>query len=148
MIEYKIGDATNPEETGKICICHICNDSRVWGAGFVLALSRKWKEPEQVYRGSSNMDLGDIQLVDVEDNIKVCNMIAQHGIGMRNGPPIRYTAVEDALRRLQEVIEEQYTIVCPKMGSGLAGGKWEKIEEIIIKQLVDKGRKVVVYSLN
>jgi hypothetical protein len=35
----------------------------------------------------------------------------------------------------------------PKIGSGLAGGDWNKIERIIIEELVDKGVKVFVYEL-
>jgi hypothetical protein len=35
----------------------------------------------------------------------------------------------------------------PRIGCGLAGGKWEEIEPIIERTLVAKGMTVVVYDL-
>jgi hypothetical protein len=35
----------------------------------------------------------------------------------------------------------------PRIGCGLAGGKWETIEPILIKKLIEKGIKVTVYDL-
>ena len=50
MIKYHIGDATKPTSEGSKFILHICNDRGGWGAGFVLALSKRWKYPELMYR--------------------------------------------------------------------------------------------------
>lgn len=48
MIQYIKGDATYPEritpESIKI-IVHIVNDMGAWGAGFVLALNKRWNKP-------------------------------------------------------------------------------------------------------
>lgn len=55
-IQYTTGDATQPLADGAKIICHVCNDIGGWGAGFVVALSRKWSEPERAYRiGSSSL---------------------------------------------------------------------------------------------
>lgn len=40
-IHYVTGDATEPIGEGEKIIAHICNDQGGWGAGFVLALSKK-----------------------------------------------------------------------------------------------------------
>ena len=40
-INYTTGDATRPAARQAI-IVHVCNDARAWGAGFVLAISRRW----------------------------------------------------------------------------------------------------------
>lgn len=45
-IKYVIGDATEPQGTGRKIIAHVCNDCGGWGAGFVLALSAKDYRPE------------------------------------------------------------------------------------------------------
>lgn len=72
-IKYLVGDATFPLGTGNKIIAHICNDIGGWGLGFVLALSKRWKQPEKEYRqwhlskATSNFKLGEIQLVKVED---------------------------------------------------------------------------------
>src|SRR5262245_22379163 len=44
------GDATAPRVDGPKIIAHVCNDVGGWGAGFVLAVSRRWPEPERAYR--------------------------------------------------------------------------------------------------
>ncbi|WP_306766628.1 hypothetical protein [Tenacibaculum sp. M341] len=49
-IKYIKGDATSPQAKGVKIIAHICNDLGGWGKGFVLAVSKRWKEPEISYR--------------------------------------------------------------------------------------------------
>lgn len=50
-IEYLRGDATVPcKSDGIRIIAHICNDCGGWGSGFVVAISRRWSEPESQYR--------------------------------------------------------------------------------------------------
>lgn len=152
-INYVIGDATSPKGTGKKIICHICNDIGAWGAGFVLALSNKWKEPEEDYRGMEKRVLGTVQIVviETEPDILVANMIAQHGIATRQmsefdrQPPIRYGAVRACLAAVNDVAYKiGATLHMPRIGCGLAGGKWEDIEKIIRETVtVD----VTVYDL-
>ncbi|MFJ6385555.1 hypothetical protein ACIQI7_36810, partial [Kitasatospora sp. NPDC092039] len=52
-ITYVRGDATTPQGKGVKVIAHVCNDLGGWGKGFVLALSRRWPEPEAAYRPGS-----------------------------------------------------------------------------------------------
>ena len=148
-INYVIGDATTPIGEGKKIICHICNDRGAWGAGFVLALSNKWRFPEDFYRARQHYPLGHVDVLTIpnEDNILVANMIAQHGTGYNSEgvPPIRYKALTEALVRVNKVAEELgASLHMPRIGSGLAGGDWKiiaKIIETIVK--VD----VTVYDL-
>lgn len=138
-INYVIGDATAPKTEGKKIIVHICNDIGAWGAGFVMAISKKWKTPEQLYRAMSkeNRVLGNIQFVRVEDDTWVVNMIAQHDTKPGfNGPvalpPIRYEAVRTCLQQVNKyALENNATLHMPRIGCGLAGGKWSEIEAIL-----------------
>jgi O-acetyl-ADP-ribose deacetylase (regulator of RNase III) len=135
-IHYIKGDATRPRGDGKKIICHICNDIGAWGAGFVLAISARWDAPEEAYREMTKEEriLGRVELVPVEDDITVANMIGQRGIGNdSNGlPPIRYGAVRAALAAVNEVAYRTgATLHMPRIGCGLAGGRWEDIEKII-----------------
>jgi hypothetical protein len=57
-IKYVIGDATRPEGTGNRIIAHVCNDYGGWGAGFVLALSKRDAMPEMAYRAWFNSHEG------------------------------------------------------------------------------------------
>lgn len=148
-IKYVKGDATRPIGDGNKIIVHVCNDIGGWGAGFVLALSRRWDAPEKAYRSLSKEDLklGNVQLVRVEEDIVVANMIGQHLCWAENGkPPIRYNAIAKALKEVNEhAVANNATIHCPRFGAGLAGGDWNMIEKIIRDAVtVD----VTVYDFN
>lgn len=135
-LKYIKGDATRPIGKGNKIICHICNDVGAWGAGFVLAISKRWSEPEEAYRSMSPEErtLCSVMLIPVEDDISVANMIAQHNVRPNeNGqPPIRYGAVRACLAAVNDVaFRTNATLHMPRIGSGLAGGSWEEIESII-----------------
>jgi O-acetyl-ADP-ribose deacetylase (regulator of RNase III) len=151
-IKYLKGDATNPVGDGPKIICHICNDIGAWGAGFVLALSKRWSEPERVYRNipKGGRWLGSVTLVPVEKDITVANMVAQHGV-TRMGfddadePPIRYGALRACLAQVNDIAYRTgATLHMPRIGCGLAGGEWSQVEKIIMDVMsVD----VYVYDL-
>lgn len=173
MITYLTGDATRPPAEGAKIIAHICNDVGGWGAGFVVAISRRWREPEAAYRDwarsgehpdvygkSKTFTLGNVQLVKVgaPSDIWVANMVAQKGYGARGTaphqtededdgkPPIRYDELGICLLRLNGIAERlEASVHMPRIGCGLAGGKWDKVEPLI-KQMLD-GRQVYVYDL-
>ncbi|EBF5196996.1 macro domain-containing protein [Listeria monocytogenes] len=154
QITYLKGDATNPMAKGNTIIAHICNDVDGWGKGFVLAISRKWKEPEKAYRkwykDRNDFKLGEVQLIPVTDYISICNMIGQKGTKTGSkGAPIRYEAVESCLEKLSEIAKEQQaSIHMPRIGCGLAGGKWEIIEPIIRKTLIANDIEVYIYDFD
>jgi O-acetyl-ADP-ribose deacetylase (regulator of RNase III) len=151
-INYIKGDATNPHGLGNKLIIHICNDIGAWGKGFVLAISKKWKEPERKYRewykSQTDFELGKVQFVRVEPDVFVANMIGQHNIRKANGlAPIRYDSVEECLNKVADfAVENQTFIHMPRIGCGLAGGNWIEIEKIINRTLIDKDIKVTVYD--
>ena len=151
-IKYINGDATNPIGGGYKLIIHCCNDIGGWGRGFVLALSKKWKNPEQAYRNwhrdqPQSFKLGEIQRVPVEENISVVNMIGQHGVGFKDGkPPIRYEAIRECLKKVCSICKmKNASVHAPKFGSDLAGGNWDIIEQIINEELIEKDIEVIVY---
>lgn len=156
-ITYLKGDATSPQASGIKIIAHICNDIGGWGKGFVLAISKRWPEPEKAYRdwhrnkAKNNFTLGEIQVIQVEPYIYVANMIGQRGtkVGRSTGVPVRYEAIETCLRKLAEEAKTlNASIHMPRIGCGLAGGKWEKIEPIIEKTLLKDGIDIYVYDFD
>lgn len=150
-----IGDATAPSAEGNKIICHVCNDIGAWGKGFVVAISSKWPQPEESFRawhrdkGQNDFELGAVQLVEVENSLWIANMIGQHGLKRQGGkPPIRYDAVESCLNKLCVLATEiSASIHMPRIGCGLAGGTWDKIEPIIQRTLCNGGIAVFVYDL-
>ncbi|MDR2237278.1 MAG: macro domain-containing protein [Chryseobacterium sp.] len=153
-IQYIKGDATAPQAKGTKIIAHICNDLGGWGKGFVLAVSKRWKEPEKEYRNwhrfrsENNFGLGELQIVQVEQYIYVANMIGQKGMKTgSNGIPVRYEAIEKCLEELsRQALRIHASIHMPRIGCGLAGGKWEHIEPIIEKTLLKNNLEVYVYD--
>jgi len=108
-INYLKGDATSPQAKGEKIICHICNDLGGWGKGFVLAISKRWPEPEKNYRdwhrhrAKNDFSLGNVKFVNVGNYITVANMVAQRGMKTgSNGPPIRYEAVSQCLEKVSK----------------------------------------------
>ena len=153
-LTFKHGDATRPESAGHKIIAHICNDAGGWGAGFVLAISKRWPQAEADYRAwyrdraANDFALGAIRLVRVSEDVSVANMIGQHGIRRAGSvPPIRYEAVEQCLRALAEqALPVHASVHMPRIGCGLAGGSWERIEPLVRRALVDPGIYVTVYD--
>ncbi|MGY2116667.1 hypothetical protein ACW9HR_22405 [Nocardia gipuzkoensis] len=132
------------------------NDRGAWGRGFVLAVSRRWPEPERVYlawhrgRESNDFALGAVQLVRVEPDLYVANMIGQHGIATSRSspPPIRYDATAHGLATLAEhAAASGASVHLPRIGCGLVGGSWEQIEPLIHTELCRRGIPVTVYDL-
>jgi len=155
-IVYVTGDATFPMGTGRKLVIHICNDVGGWGSGFVIAVSKRWAAPEIHYRalaekarGLGNfIQLGEVQFVEVGDNIIIGNMIAQHMTQWLDGvPPIRYEALSIALDMVaQYALKHGCTVHGPRFGSALAGGDWDRIAALVEKKIVAKGIPVTIYD--
>ena len=159
MITYVIGDATDPQVPGNKVIAHVCNDQGGWGRGFVLSLSKRWAAPEEAYRGwfkekdSEDLalppfELGSTIFVPVTPEVQVANMIAQHGTRFKDGPPIRYGALEECLGDVERWARDwdRASVHMPRIGCGLAGGSWSEVEVIIQRVFVDT--QVYVYDFN
>jgi O-acetyl-ADP-ribose deacetylase (regulator of RNase III) len=166
MIQYLKGDATRPIGEGSKCLIHICNTAGGWGAGFVIALSKRWADPEGQYRKwyrdkthplFGDFALGSVGWVLVEPGLWVANMIAQAGYG-RSGthqhktndeaelPPIRYDALRTCLTKVAETAKSKgSTIHAPRIGCGLAGSTWDQIEPLIQETMRDL--QVFIYDL-
>jgi len=148
------GDALEPRGTGPRIIAHIVNDKTPnWGAGFPLALKKKWPIVQDDFRkwaqsNPKNLSLGEIHATSITDDITIVHMVAQHGYGPSKKPRIRYAALQDCLDKLEPVaLKQNATIHMPKIGSGQAGGNWAIIADLIDEALARKNIAVTVYAL-
>lgn len=151
MVTYVQGDATDPRGDGPKVIIHICNDRGGWGRGFVGALSRRWPEPETTYRRAyrnGEVVLGAVSdpvLVDPVRCTYVMNLVAQRGYSRPGAPALDYDALDRCLAATAPKIAALgATVHCPRIGTGLAGGRWERIEPLLEQHLGVFG--VVVYD--
>ena len=156
-ITYVRGDATAPQGKGVKIIAHVCNDLGGWGRGFVLALSRRWPEPEAAYRrwhrgrAGNDFGLGAAQFVQVGPYVRVANLVGQRGIrtSRSSGVPVRYEAIDAALGLLADrAVELDASVHMPRIGCGLAGGTWARVEPLVTARLVARGIPVTVYDVD
>ncbi|MFG2919383.1 macro domain-containing protein [Kitasatospora sp. NPDC048298] len=156
-ITYVRGDATTPQGKGVKVIAHVCNDLGGWGRGFVLALSRRWPEPEAAYRrwhrerAKNDFGLGAVQLVPVDPHLWVANLVGQRGIrtGRSTGVPVRYEAIDTGLTALGEhALGLGASVHMPRIGCGLGGGRWERVEPLVTARLAARGVPVTVYDVD
>jgi O-acetyl-ADP-ribose deacetylase (regulator of RNase III) len=155
VIRYVVGDATRPEGEGNRIICHVANDVGAWGAGFSGQLSRRWPEPEHIYRemARQGLRLGTTQVACVAERLWVVNMVAQHGL--RRGPRdprclVVYDALSLCLYGVQTLaLAYRASVHMPRIGCGLAGGRWEEIEPLVqqIGEGLTRPIAVTVYDL-
>ena len=158
MIQYIRGDATNPQKPGTCLIVHICNDLGLWGAGFVLAVDRRWgPTPKRIYQqakqecGPAPLPGGSMHAIRVSPTVWVVNIVGQHGVRRdeSGGPCIRYPWVEQALTRhvrpLALDLPAPVSLHMPRIGCGLAGGTWDLMGPLVERTLGDLD--VTVYDL-
>lgn len=166
-LHYVKGDAAKPFRIPNTVtvIAHIVNNIFVWGKGFVLALDKNYPSAKTQYfaykalkRKPKPVDyLGDCLLAyDVSFTTPtvttvVANLFAQHGIRSATNPrPLQYESLRTSLTTLSVELtrrnENTFVIHMPRIGCGLAGGKWELVEPIIL-DTIGKSFDVYVYDL-
>jgi O-acetyl-ADP-ribose deacetylase (regulator of RNase III) len=150
------GDATDPQAAGRKIIAHVCNDLGGWGQGVrsgdlpalagtrtpvpVLA-SRARRQRLRARRRPARS--GPPRHLGGEHDRP-----ARHAT-RKQGPPIRYKAVEQCLDTLAEHAKRLGASVhMPRIGCGLAGGKWERIEPIIVRALCERDVPTTVYDFD
>lgn len=138
----------NAGKTGcHVIIPHVCNNVNIFGGGFTKDLSERYPiVRENFHLLGAAAKLGKVQYIEVDKNkiygykLIVANMIAQNGtIGPKNSRPLNYAAlvycmadVKNYCDSLNNNLESNgVEIHAPKFGSGLAGGDWFFIQELI-----------------
>lgn len=128
-------------------IAHGANCFCTMGAGIAKKISQEFPQAFEAdlktKRGDraklGQLSFAKITLEDSGKTLLVANLYTQYFWG-RVKPPQetqthRYTAISQALRELSKIAPPDARIGLPRLGAGLAGGDWEKIEEIIAQRL-------------
>ncbi|MCW5550885.1 MAG: ImmA/IrrE family metallo-endopeptidase [Verrucomicrobiae bacterium] len=153
-IEFIKGDATQPRGEGRRILAHVVNDkTALWGAGFGLAVRKKWPQVQTTFQNwaaaeRDNLRLGKVFMSAVDQQTTAFQMICQHGYGPSPKPRIRYSALRSCLEQLaQFAVEQRASVHMPRIGSGYAGGAWGLIGQLIDETLCARGLRVTVYDL-
>lgn len=134
--------------TEKTLILHGCNCFHIMGAGIAWYLRNKYPEIYRTDRKTPYGDrnkLGTISFTTISPTLVIGNCYTQFDLGNKGDykPPVRYLAVGNALSVAVKTYPD-YSFRLPKIGCGLAGGDWEKVEKIYLEKLV--GIKYTVYE--
>ena len=169
-IKYIEGDlfalVKTDKDPGPTIIAHCCNDKGAFGAGFVVPLAKNFPSSKDKYLqwhtepgliGGPQMNctgefgLGETQFVNIDDKIFVANMVAQTLGGVR---PLFYNHLSrclDAVAKFEKFLTDSRLypakIIAPAFGSGLAGGDWEIVEQLIYDSWIRRDIPVTICYL-
>jgi O-acetyl-ADP-ribose deacetylase (regulator of RNase III) len=154
-IKYIRGDATAPRGSDSKLLLQIVNDGAItWGGGgFALAVKRRWPSAQKeftsiVTSNKRSLRLGNVVICEIGEGLTLVSIVAQHGYGPSPFPRIRYGALKDSLDQVAQLARERGASVhMPRLGTGLAGGSWPVVEEIVNDTLIQFGISVTVYDL-
>lgn len=159
---YKTGDLFADIESlikgpTVLLLPHVCNNAHKWGAGFLVPLGKRFPEAVAAFFRKKDDKIGVVQFVQDENlPIIICNMFAQKDIQTSTAAhqvtsTLQYLELQKCMiqvgERAKELIQsgKKVQIACPKFGSGLAGGNWTIIENMIIRLWSEM--PVTVYQL-
>jgi hypothetical protein len=130
-----------------VLVPHVCNNVNAFGAGFAGQVAEIYPEVKANFHLlGKNAKLGQSQFVAVKTDklykhqIIFANMIAQNSlISSQNTRPLNYGAlvyamfdVRSYVKKLEQKLETtKIEIHAPKFGSGLAGGNWNFVSNLI-----------------
>lgn len=138
-------DLVNSKGIGStVIIPHVCNNVGVFGAGFSGELDRRFPEVAINFNIGGKIKLGNTQFITVTENpvsknkLIIANMVAQNGtISQKNKRPLHYPSLVKCMTTVGDLAQsfvksdKKVKINAPKFGSGLAGGNWNFISDII-----------------
>jgi hypothetical protein len=144
LINTRISSGVNGST---VIVPHVCNNSNAFGAGFAGEVAHIYPEVKANFHMlGQQAKLGHSQFITVKTDPKYrhkiifANMIAQNKlINNQNKRPLNYAAlvycmnqVRTICKNMQDGTEKsKVEIHAPKFGSGLAGGNWNFISDLI-----------------
>jgi O-acetyl-ADP-ribose deacetylase (regulator of RNase III) len=149
-MHYAIGDATLPQGNGPRVIAHVCNNRGGFGSGFAAAVAKRYPAARNEYKQQiHSLHLGEAQFVAVGTGLWMANLIAQDGYATAwHKCALRYDDLALCLELLARFCRERSArVVCPRIGTGLAGGSWDKVSALLVEKVVSAGVNVTVYDL-
>lgn len=123
-------------------IVHGCNCQGKMGSGVALAIRNKWPEAYRAYvykYKNFGLQLGEIQAIPIENGRFIINAMTQEFYGRDGKRYVSYEAIESCMQKISDFMKEYglHSIAMPPIGSGLGGGDWNIIKEIIKEKLCD-----------
>ena len=130
-------------------IIHGCNCFCTMGAGIADTIQKQFPEAYaadlMTNKGDRNK-LGYFSSTIVTENGSNITIVNGYTQFQHSGPPplVDYEAVQKLFKRIKKEFSGK-RIAYPRIGAGLAGGDWEKIEKIIDQELKGEHHTLVNY---
>lgn len=151
IFEMSKNRVSSEKNGATVFIPHVCNNIDLFGAGFAADIADKFPSVKADYhmlgKNFLKNNFGYAQIIKVMEETRhkqklyIVNMIAQNGVQSKNNPrPLNYFALAKSMGILSSFIlsntgylskSENIEIHCPKFGSGLAGGNWNFVSDLI-----------------
>ena len=155
MLNYADGDLIKMAKNGDFdLIAHGANCFCVMGGGIARQIHKEIPEAYaadcQTVKGDINK-LGNYTSAEITTDtnvvgVLILNCYTQYGFTGydKNSPPVDYEAIALCMRKINHNFKGKH-IGLPLIGSGLAGGDWDRIEDIIYRELVDMDVTIVKF---
>ena len=136
-------------------IAHGCNCFCTMGAGIALQIKKRYPvvyEKDCLTERGSSSKLGHICIVKVsQDDKYVVNAYTQYEPGAAStrwmaydSTKKRYSAIENCFKEIKEEVPSEWILGLPRIGCGLAGLDWMKVEDMVLNIFDD--REVIICS--
>lgn len=150
MLKYVKGDLFQVKHG---IIAHCVNCRGAFGGGVAGQVARLYPNVRDHYLkkyDKNGWNLGEVQFILLLNNdgeFIFANVAGQDDYGTHQ-VQVDYEALEDGLATVFAFAQElNLPVAMPKIGCGLAGGDWEKVERIITSLLMEYDVEVTVYEL-
>jgi len=119
-------------QIGEGVICHQVNCQKKMGSGLAKAIRSKYPSVYDDYM-KHDWQLGDCQIVPINDHLMVANLAGQDRYGYDGEQYTDYSALRDALITARIAAQGAgLTLYIPfGIGCGLGGGEWTEVSDII-----------------
>eukprot|EP01080_Neovahlkampfia_damariscottae_P011827 gene11827-5158_t len=154
-LEYHFGNVVQPKDSKNCLIVHSVDNSGNWSTRGVMGqITKKFgdsieKEYKKCNKNKSNNGIGDIQTINIskEDNIYICNIIAQKASRKGGAPDIDYTGFKYGLKEAAKFAKKnQLTIHFSKFHHAIPNLDSTKVEDIIKETIKSTNVSFIVYT--
>jgi len=146
-----IGNLIELAENGEFdVIVHGCNCECIMGGGIAKQIRKAFPTANDADRRTKACDsrkIGSLSFVKVDTKNSKRLVIVNGYTQLLAGGQVNYDAVRDVMKQVKQNFYGQ-RIGYPMIGSGLAGGEWDRIREIIDEELIDENHTVVQLPTN
>ena len=131
-------------------IVHGCNCECIMGGGIAKQIRKAFPTANDADRRTKACDsrkIGSLSFVKVDTKNSKRLVIVNGYTQLLAGGQVNYDAVRDVMKQVKQNFYGQ-RIGYPMIGSGLAGGEWDRIREIIDEELIDENHTLVQLPTN